>query len=37
MIGWSFMLFAGSCLFVAAQVMFEYREEEKRRGIDRRC
>ncbi|OXB36240.1 hypothetical protein LQV05_004548 [Cryptococcus neoformans] len=35
--GWSFMLFASSCLFVAAQVMFEYREEEKRRGIDRRC
>ncbi|XAO24989.1 hypothetical protein I312_103798 [Cryptococcus bacillisporus CA1280] len=35
--GWSFMLFASSCLFIAAQVMFEYRDEEKRRGIDRRC
>ncbi|WVQ81401.1 hypothetical protein IAT38_003525 [Cryptococcus sp. DSM 104549] len=35
--GWGFMLFASSCLFVAVQVMFEYREEEKRKGIDRRC
>ncbi|KAF8071525.1 MBOAT, membrane-bound O-acyltransferase family-domain-containing protein [Lyophyllum atratum] len=25
------------CLFVGAQLMFEYREEEKRRGIYRRC
>lgn len=32
-----FTLFAGGCLFVAVQVMFEYREEERRRGIDRRC
>ncbi|WVO15491.1 hypothetical protein L204_103149 [Cryptococcus depauperatus] len=35
--GWLFMVFASSCLFIAVQVMFEYREEEKRRGIDRRC
>nr|XP_019049776.1 glycerol transporter [Kwoniella bestiolae CBS 10118]OCF28706.1 glycerol transporter [Kwoniella bestiolae CBS 10118] len=35
--GWFFMTFASCCLFVAVQVMFEYREEEKRRGIDRRC
>ncbi|WWC72931.1 uncharacterized protein I206_106895 [Kwoniella pini CBS 10737] len=35
--GWVFMIFASYCLFVAVQVMFEYREEEKRRGIDRRC
>ena len=32
-----FTLFAGGCLFVAVQCMFEYREEERRRGIDRRC
>jgi D-alanyl-lipoteichoic acid acyltransferase DltB (MBOAT superfamily) len=35
--GWSFMAFAMACLFVAVQVMFEYREEEHRRGIDRKC
>ncbi|GFZ47191.1 Glycerol uptake protein 1 [Saitozyma sp. JCM 24511] len=35
--GWVFTLFSCSCLFVAVQVMFEYREEERRRGIDRRC
>ncbi|KAK6906198.1 hypothetical protein I203_100183 [Kwoniella mangroviensis CBS 8507] len=35
--GWVFMVFASCCLFVAVQVMFEYREEERRRGIDRRC
>lgn len=32
-----FLAFASGCLFVAVQVMFEYREEERRRGIDRRC
>jgi D-alanyl-lipoteichoic acid acyltransferase DltB (MBOAT superfamily) len=32
-----FMAFASGCLFVGVQVMFEYREEELRRGIDRRC
>ncbi|KAI0766788.1 MBOAT-domain-containing protein [Irpex lacteus] len=38
--GWegiSFMGFTCLCLFVAAQVMFEYREEEMRKGIYRRC
>ncbi|WWC91046.1 uncharacterized protein L201_005986 [Kwoniella dendrophila CBS 6074] len=35
--GWLFMIFASCCLFIAVQVMFEYREEEKRKGIDRRC
>ncbi|GAA6019288.1 hypothetical protein JCM11491_001303 [Sporobolomyces phaffii] len=32
-----FMVVASACLFVAIQVMFEYREEERRRGINRRC
>ncbi|GAA5954397.1 hypothetical protein JCM21900_006798 [Sporobolomyces salmonicolor] len=38
--GWEgrvFLLVASACLFVAIQVMFEYREEERRRGIHRRC
>ncbi|BGP19275.1 hypothetical protein JCM10213_008207 [Rhodosporidiobolus nylandii] len=38
--GWEgriFLLTACACLFVAVQVMFEYREEERRRGIDRKC
>ncbi|KZT40000.1 MBOAT-domain-containing protein [Sistotremastrum suecicum HHB10207 ss-3] len=35
--GLRFMLGACVCLFVAVQVMFEYREEEMRRGIFRRC
>ncbi|KAL1407523.1 glycerol transporter [Vanrija albida] len=35
--GWLFFTFASSCLFIGVQVMFEYREEEARRGIDRRC
>ncbi|GAA6059716.1 hypothetical protein JCM10212_000244 [Sporobolomyces blumeae] len=38
--GWegrSFLLIASACLFVAIQVMFEYRAEEARRGINRRC
>lgn len=35
--GMAFTLFASVCLFVAVQVMFEYREEERRRGIDRKC
>ena len=37
---WSGLLFLGfsaACLYVAVQVMFEYREEERRRGIDRKC
>ncbi|GAA5838967.1 hypothetical protein JCM3766R1_004544 [Sporobolomyces carnicolor] len=32
-----FMVVASACLFVAIQVMFEYREEERRKGINRRC
>ncbi|KAG9004573.1 glycerol transporter [Tulasnella sp. JGI-2019a] len=35
--GLRFLAFACSCLFIAVQVMFEYREEEMRRGIYRRC
>ncbi|GJE85646.1 MBOAT family protein [Phanerochaete sordida] len=38
--GWEgvqFVLFTCFCLFVAVQVMFEYREEEMRQGIYRRC
>ncbi|ORX39272.1 MBOAT, membrane-bound O-acyltransferase family-domain-containing protein [Kockovaella imperatae] len=32
-----FTIFASCCLFIAVQVMFEYREEELRKGIDRKC
>jgi D-alanyl-lipoteichoic acid acyltransferase DltB (MBOAT superfamily) len=35
--GWAFMVFATSCLFIGVQIMFEYRNDEARRGIDRRC
>ncbi|GAA5974348.1 hypothetical protein JCM11641_006751 [Rhodosporidiobolus odoratus] len=35
--GQSFLVIACACLFVAVQVMFEYREEERRRGINRKC
>ncbi|TFK87175.1 MBOAT-domain-containing protein [Polyporus arcularius HHB13444] len=35
--GIQFMLIACACLFVGVQVMFEYREEEARQGIYRRC
>jgi len=35
--GARFMVFAASCLFVGVQLMFEYREEELRQGIQRRC
>lgn len=35
--GLQFLACAVSGLFVGVQVMFEYREEEKRRGIYRRC
>ncbi|GAA5895848.1 hypothetical protein JCM6882_001395 [Rhodosporidiobolus microsporus] len=38
--GWEgrlFLLLACLGLFVAVQVMFEYREEERRRGINRKC
>ncbi|KAI1792160.1 MBOAT-domain-containing protein [Ganoderma leucocontextum] len=35
--GIQFLLVACACIFVAIQVMFEYREEEARQGIARRC
>ncbi|ANZ73919.1 BA75_01479T0 [Komagataella pastoris] len=35
--GLKFLVSSCVCLFVAAQVMFELREAEKRRGIDVRC
>jgi D-alanyl-lipoteichoic acid acyltransferase DltB (MBOAT superfamily) len=35
--GWTFLIFACGCIYVAVQIMFEYREEERRRGIDRKC
>jgi len=35
--GVRFLMGACLCLFVGAQLMFEYREEEKRKGIFRRC
>ncbi|GAA5928397.1 hypothetical protein JCM3775_000598 [Rhodotorula graminis] len=38
--GWEgrlFLVFASACLFVGVQLMFEYREEERRRGISRKC
>ena len=35
--GIMFLVFSAACLYVAVQVMFEYREEERRRGIDRKC
>ncbi|SNX87280.1 probable GUP1 - Multimembrane-spanning protein essential for proton symport of glycerol [Melanopsichium pennsylvanicum] len=35
--GFKFMAGACATLFVGVQVMFEYREEELRRGIDRKC
>ncbi|KAG6333034.1 hypothetical protein ID866_6058 [Astraeus odoratus] len=35
--GFRFLFAACGCLFVGAQLMFEYREEEKRKGIILRC
>jgi len=35
--GIRFLFVACACLFVGVQLMFEYREEELRRGIQRRC
>jgi len=35
--GARFMVLAAICLFMGVQLMFEYREEELRRGIQRRC
>ncbi|KAK4688045.1 membrane-bound O-acyltransferase GUP1 2, partial [Tremellales sp. Uapishka_1] len=35
--GLGFMAFAFVVIFISTQVLFEYREEERRQGIDRRC
>ncbi|KAF9231522.1 MBOAT, membrane-bound O-acyltransferase family-domain-containing protein [Melanogaster broomeanus] len=35
--GFRFLIGACCCLFVGVQLMFEYREEEMRKGISRRC
>ncbi|KEQ91211.1 hypothetical protein AUEXF2481DRAFT_112621 [Aureobasidium subglaciale EXF-2481] len=35
--GWAFLLGACGTLFVGAQVMFEVRESEKRKGINMKC
>ncbi|KAF8442088.1 MBOAT, membrane-bound O-acyltransferase family-domain-containing protein [Boletus edulis BED1] len=35
--GLQFLIGACGCIFVGVQLMFEYREEEMRRGIFRRC
>ncbi|KAH9847853.1 MBOAT-domain-containing protein [Lenzites betulinus] len=35
--GIRYLLFACACIYTAVQVMFEYREEEARQGISRRC
>ncbi|KAJ7094446.1 MBOAT, membrane-bound O-acyltransferase family-domain-containing protein [Mycena belliarum] len=35
--GWRFLGVAFVCLFAAAHLMFEYREDEKRNGIIRKC
>ncbi|GMM29634.1 O-acyltransferase [Martiniozyma asiatica (nom. inval.)] len=35
--GFAFFLTSSACLFIASQVMFEFREDEKRRGILVRC
>ncbi|KAF9450468.1 glycerol transporter [Macrolepiota fuliginosa MF-IS2] len=35
--GLRFLMGAVACLFVGVQLMFEYREEEHRQGIQRRC
>lgn len=35
--GVSFFIIASSCLFIAVQIMFELREEEKRNGIYLKC
>ncbi|KAI0788249.1 MBOAT-domain-containing protein [Fomes fomentarius] len=35
--GIRFLLISCACIFVCVQVMFEYREEEARQGISRRC
>lgn len=36
-LGIAFLLVACACLFIGVQIMLEYREEEKRQGIYRKC
>jgi D-alanyl-lipoteichoic acid acyltransferase DltB (MBOAT superfamily) len=36
-LGWAFTVAVIVSLFIGVQVMFEIREEEKRRGINLRC
>ncbi|KAH3667422.1 hypothetical protein OGAPHI_003071 [Ogataea philodendri] len=35
--GYVFFILSSVCLWIAVQVMFEWREEEKRRGVDVKC
>ena len=37
MVGWAFVASVFAALFVGVQVMFEIREDERRRGINLRC
>ena len=37
MVGWALMVGVFASLFVGVQVMFEIREDERRRGINLRC
>jgi hypothetical protein len=36
-VGWAFVMAVFGALFIGAQIMFEIREDEKRRGINLRC
>jgi D-alanyl-lipoteichoic acid acyltransferase DltB (MBOAT superfamily) len=36
-VGWAFAAAVVASLFIGTQVMFEIREDEKRRGINLRC
>lgn len=36
-LGVLFIVIASGCLFVGAQVMFEYRAGERRRGLNLKC
>jgi D-alanyl-lipoteichoic acid acyltransferase DltB (MBOAT superfamily) len=36
-VGWAFVAAVFAALFIGVQVMFEIREDEKRRGINLRC
>jgi protein-cysteine N-palmitoyltransferase HHAT len=37
MIGIGFLFLAIGCLFIGVQIMLEYREEERRSGVYRKC